>query len=73
MIVAKMKFPAGISQRLEESDFTSTQERIQADQPSRLLPFDAHPDEDKTSITLPMNFTDYLTLLEMDRSSHSRG
>jgi len=74
---------AGIHQTLEDSDFTSIQERIQAEQqnrknkakqqedldkyanqPSQLLPFDGHPDEDDTQITLPMNFTDYLTLVE---------
>jgi len=60
---------AGISQCLEDSDFTSIQERIQAyqknrknkqtaqeitdkytNQPCQLLPFDAHPDKDDTTV-----------------------
>jgi len=68
---------AGISQCLEDFDFTSFQERIQAyqqnqknstdkcsEQPSQLLPFDAHPMQDDDEITLPMNLIDYLTLVE---------
>jgi len=74
---------AGISQSLENSDFTSIQARIQADQqnqknkaksqeirdkyanqPRQLLPFDTPPDEEETQVILPMNFTDYLTLVE---------
>ncbi len=35
-----------------------------ANQPCQLLPLSAHPDEDDIQITLPMNFTDYLTLVE---------
>jgi len=35
ILVVKMKFRTGISQRLEESDFTSTQERTQVDQQSQ--------------------------------------
>jgi len=68
---------AGISQCLEDSDFTSIQERIQAyqqnqknstdkysEQPSQLLPFGAHPTQDDDQMTLPMNLIDYLTLVE---------
>jgi len=33
-----------------------------SEQPSQLLPFDTHPDNDDTTVTLPMNLIDYLTL-----------
>jgi len=35
-----------------------------ANQPSQLLPFDTHPQAEQSQMTLPMNFTDYLTLVE---------
>jgi len=34
-----------------------------ANQPSQLLPFDTHPPAEQSQITLPMHFTDYLTLV----------